>query len=106
MLRIHTDIIQLLRRVCKVCQLCQRSQEWALVFLAAIPSWWILLPICKSVRWQKTGCWMEGSPAVYMNLPFLVAFFNDWLFISSDNLLQKSLYMSLQSVEFIAMLRV
>jgi hypothetical protein len=27
MLRIHTDIIQLLRRVCKVCQLCQRSQE-------------------------------------------------------------------------------
>ena len=27
MLRIHTDIIQLLRRVCKVCQLCQRLQE-------------------------------------------------------------------------------
>ena len=41
-----------------------------------------------------------------MNLPFLVAFLNDRLSISSNNLLQKSLYMSLQSVEFIAMLRV
>ncbi len=49
---------------------------------------------------------MEGSPAVYTNLPFLVAFLNDRLSISSNNLLQKSLYMSLQSVEFIAMLRV
>ena len=40
---------------------------------------------------------------MYMNLSVLVPLFNDRLSVSDDNLLQKLLIMTLQSIEFIAL---
>ena len=54
------------------------------------------------------GSWqdivLEGCPAVYMNLPYIVPFFYDRLSISNENILQKSLFVTFQSVEIIALL--
>ena len=49
---------------------------------------------------------LEGCPAVYMNLHFLIPFFYNQLSVSDNNILHKSLFMMLQSVEIIALLLV
>lgn len=53
---------------------------------------------------QEIG--LERSPAVHTNLPYNVPFFYGRFSISSDNILQKSLFITLQSVEVIAFLSV
>ena len=109
-IRIHTDIIQLLRAVEKECSTSANyakgsgSELW--YFLRRYHPGEYFFPFARACGGTRQDVGLEGSPAVYMNLPFLVAFFNDRLSICSDDLLQKSLYMSLQSVQFIAMLRV
>ena len=48
----------------------------------------------------------EGCPRVYINLQYGVPFFYHRLFVSNDNIWQKSLLITLKSVEIIAIFRV
>lgn len=65
-----------------------------------------LLPFAHACGGTGQDIGLEGRPAAHVNLQFLVLIFNDQLSISTNNLLQKSLEMTLQSVEFITMLMV
>ena len=64
----------------------------------------LLYPVAKALGGNCQDIRIEGAPAVYMNLRYYLTFL-DWpLSITGDNLLQKSLFYTLQSVEMIGLL--
>ena len=65
-----------------------------------------LYPFAQACGGSRQDISLEGCPAVSMKKCFLVLFFNDSLSISDDNILQKLLFITLQSVQFISLLKV
>jgi hypothetical protein len=107
-LRIHTDVIALLRAVEKE---CAKTANYAKGHGDAFHHWMrtyhpnsYLYPFARACGGSRQDIGLEGCPAVLMNLQYLVAFFMDQLCSSPDNLLQKLLFVMLQSVHFIALL--
>ena len=107
---IHTDVVQLLRAIkkecTKTCNYAKGHGDQLQYFLKTYYCDVYVFPYARACRGTRQDIGFEGCHSVLMNLPILVAFLWDRMSVDSNNLLIKSLFMTLQCVEFIVMLRV
>jgi hypothetical protein len=66
----------------------------------------LLYPVARALGGNRQDIGIEGAPAVYMNLGYYLQFLHWRLTITTENILQKSLFYTLRSIEMIALLRV
>ena len=105
-----TDITELLRAIEKEFALTANYakghgsmfKKWMLTYHPRA----LLYPVARALGGNRQDIGVEGSPAVYMNLRYYLSFLDWRLSITSDNILQKSLFYTLQSAEMVGLLRV
>ena len=109
-IRVHTDIVQLLIAVEKECARTANYQKGhgddfhhGLRVYHPDEYFFPLARACGGARQDIAG---YGSFPLIMNIPLIQPWMHDCLCINPDNLLQKSIFLALRSIEFIAILRV
>jgi hypothetical protein len=105
---IHTDIIALLHAIEKECaRTCNYAKghgDQLNYCMHIYDHEAYLFPFAWAYGSSRQEIGLGGCAAIYMNLCYLVAVFFDHLSIKDDSLLHKTLFMTLQLVEFIALL--
>jgi hypothetical protein len=109
-IRVHIDMVALLRATEKECaetaNYAKGHGDELHYYLGVYHpdfSWYSLARACGGARQDLA---QEGAGPLLMNIPVIVPWLHNRLCITPDNLIQKSLFITLRSMEIVASLRV